>query len=92
MTSAPMWVRNEEAIRRTSAEIRASLRTSANLRELRREWHSVETTARIGLKIGTTIGGSGTKLAFELQGDPWTGGGATTKVCVGAQLGQIKNT
>jgi len=52
---------------------------------------SVEMTAPIGLKIGREVERKGTSVAFTFQRIPCRGRGATTKVCLGSQLGKIEN-
>lgn len=53
--------------------------------------HSVGTTAPNGLKIGRRVDGSGTKMAFKGEGNRSQGAGDTDKVCLNAQLRQIKH-
>ena len=52
--------------------------------------HSNGRTVRIGLKVGTIGGGSGTKMTFKRRGIPWRNRGAGGEVCQKAQLDQME--
>jgi len=68
-----------------------SLGTSADLRELEQGLHSVGTTAQNGLKIGTTVDGSGTKATPKLQRIRMSGCGAIGECCWVLRQSQIRD-